>query len=86
MAPDAVLKRFLWLLKNTLNRVTSQMARAGLGPSPVRHVGRKSSRSYETPVILAEVPQGFIAELTYGDKTDWYRVASTRIALTTNAE
>jgi hypothetical protein len=28
---------------------------------------------YETPVILAEVPDGFVAELTYGPDVDWYR-------------
>jgi hypothetical protein len=32
-----------------------------------------SGRTYETPVILAQVPEGFIAELSYGDKVDWYR-------------
>jgi deazaflavin-dependent oxidoreductase (nitroreductase family) len=66
--------RFLWLLNNTLNRVTSQIARSGHGPfSLIRHVGRKSGRTYETPLILAEAPEGFIAELTYGDKVNWYR-------------
>jgi hypothetical protein len=60
-------QRFLWLLKHTLNRVTTRLARAGWGPfSLIRHVGRSSGRTYETPVILAEVPEGFIAELTYG--------------------
>jgi deazaflavin-dependent oxidoreductase (nitroreductase family) len=67
-------ERGLWLLKNTLNRVTGPMARAGIGPfSLVRHVGRTSGRSYETPVILARDPEGFIAELTYGDRVNWYR-------------
>jgi deazaflavin-dependent oxidoreductase (nitroreductase family) len=62
------------VLKNTLNRLTSQMARAGVGPfSLIRHVGRTSGRTYETPVILVRVPEGFIAELTYGDRVDWYR-------------
>jgi deazaflavin-dependent oxidoreductase (nitroreductase family) len=66
--------RFLWLLKNTLNRFTIRIARSGRGPfSIVCHVGRKSGRAYETPVILAQVPEGFIAELTYGDTVDWYR-------------
>ncbi|GAW48006.1 putative uncharacterized protein [Nocardioides sp. PD653] len=50
------------------------MARAGLGPfSLIRHVGRKSGRVYETPVILARDVDGFVAELTYGDKVNWYR-------------
>src|SRR5262249_34499880 len=71
---NIVRKRFLWVLKNTLNRVTTQMARNGLGPfSLIHHVGRRSGRDYETPVILAKVPEGFIAELTYGDQVDWYR-------------
>lgn len=67
-------RRFLWLLDETLNRVTARLARAGRGPfSLIRHVGRRSGRIYETPVILAKVPEGFIAELTYGDKVNWYR-------------
>lgn len=67
-------RRFLWLLKHTLNRVTSRMARSGHGPfALIRHVGRKSGRTYETPVILATVPEGFVAELTYGEDVNWYR-------------
>jgi hypothetical protein len=60
-----IRRRFFWLLKNTLNRLTSRLARAGYGPfSLIRHVGRKSGRTYETPVMLVQVPEGFIAELT----------------------
>jgi deazaflavin-dependent oxidoreductase (nitroreductase family) len=70
----ALKKRFSWLLKNTLNRLTTRVARSGHGPfSLIRHVGRTSGRTYETPVILVRVPEGFIAELTFGDKVDWYR-------------
>ena len=65
---------FLWLLKNTLNRWTTRSARSGRGPfSLVRHVGRKSGTVYETPIIVAAVPEGFIAELTYGENVNWYR-------------
>jgi deazaflavin-dependent oxidoreductase (nitroreductase family) len=74
MAQHTTRTRFLWLLNNTLNRVTSETARFGHGPfSLIRHVGRKSGRIYETPVILAGVPEGFIAELTYGEDVNWYR-------------
>jgi len=74
MALRTTHSRFLWLLNNSLNRVTSQIARSGHGPfSLIRHVGRKSGRTFETPVILAEVPEGFIAELTYGENVNWYR-------------
>lgn len=65
---------FLWVLKNTLNRWTSRRARSGRGPfSLVRHVGRFSGTSYETPIIVAAVPDGFVAELTYGENVNWYR-------------
>lgn len=66
--------RFFWLLNHTLNRVTRGLARAKHGPfSLVRHVGRNSGRTYETPVILARAPEGFVAELTYGENVNWYR-------------
>jgi len=69
------LKRgFLRVLKHTLNPSTLAAARKGRGPfSLVRHVGRKSGRIYETPVILARADGGFVAELTYGPDVDWYR-------------
>ncbi len=74
MTPRTTRSRFLWLLNNTLNRATSRIARSGHGPfSLIRHVGRKSGRPYETPVIVARVPEGFIAELTYGENVNWYR-------------
>ncbi len=67
-------ERFLWTLKHTLNRLTARIARSRLGPfALVRHVGRRSGRSYETPLILARVPEGFVAELTYGPDVDWYK-------------
>jgi len=62
------------VLNNTLNRVTTPLARSGHGPfSLIRHVGRKSGHTYETPVILVKVAEGFVAELTYGEKVNWYR-------------
>jgi len=64
----------LWLVTHTVNRVTVRIARSGHGPfSLVRHVGRRSGRTYETPLILARVPDSFVAELTYGENVDWYR-------------
>ena len=76
MHRDEIRKRFLWVLNNTLNRVTVPLARSGHGPfSLIRHVGRRSGRTHETPVILVAVPEGFIAELTYGENVNWYRNA-----------
>jgi deazaflavin-dependent oxidoreductase (nitroreductase family) len=69
------LKRgFLGLVKNTINRVSVPLARSGHGPfAIVRNVGRRSGRMYETPLVVARVPGGFVIELTYGPDVDWYR-------------
>ena len=34
------------------------------------------------PVILAKAPEGFIAELTYGDEVNWYRNTEFRLLRT----
>ena len=74
MAGRTIRKQYLWVLKNTLNRLTVPLATSRFGPfSLVRHVGRTSGKSYATPLILAVVPEGFVAELTYGENVDWYR-------------
>jgi deazaflavin-dependent oxidoreductase (nitroreductase family) len=65
---------FLRVLNRTLNPLTLRAARSGRGPfTLVRHVGRKSGRTYEAPIIVAERSDGFVAELTYGDGVNWYR-------------
>jgi deazaflavin-dependent oxidoreductase (nitroreductase family) len=74
MIESRLRRRYLWVLKNTLNRMTSRMARSGHGPfSLIRHKGRKTGKSYETPLILAAYEKDFIAELTYGPGVAWYR-------------
>jgi deazaflavin-dependent oxidoreductase (nitroreductase family) len=71
---DHLRRSWLWFIQRTLNRLTSRLARRGVGPfSLVRHVGRRSGRTFETPIIVARVSDGFIAELTYGEDVNWYR-------------
>jgi deazaflavin-dependent oxidoreductase (nitroreductase family) len=68
--------RSAWLaiIKRTINPIAIRAARRGSGPfSLVEHVGRKSGTSYETPLIVAPVDAGFVAELTYGPEVAWYR-------------
>lgn len=69
-----IKRAWLWTIKHTLNPLTLRMARQGFGPfSLVRHTGRRSGAVFETPLILARVPDGFVAELTYGTAVNWYR-------------
>lgn len=39
--------------------------------SVVRHTGRNSGRSYETPVVAVEHDDTFLIALPYGERTDW---------------
>jgi hypothetical protein len=64
----------LIVLKYTLNPLTRRLARSSFGPfSIVRHVGRRSGKRYETPIIIAPVNDGFVIELTYGPDVDWHK-------------
>jgi len=74
MAMGWFKRGWLTLIKHTLNPLTLRAARRGGGPfALIRHTGRKSGKVFETPVILARVPEGFVAELTYGPEVNWYR-------------
>lgn len=69
---------FLLLLKHTLNPLTRRLARSSLGPfSIIRHVGRRSGKLYETPIIVAPHRGGFVIELTYGPEVGARPVHST---------
>ena len=68
-------------LQSTLRRLTRaarplamrSAGKEGSGTSVVRHVGRRTGRAYETPVIAVEYDDGFLIALPYGDRTDWLR-------------
>ena len=66
--------RFLTFLKNDFNPLTRRIARGSHGPfAIVRHVGRRSGKPYETPIIVQPADDGFVIELTYGPEVDWYK-------------
>jgi deazaflavin-dependent oxidoreductase (nitroreductase family) len=43
----------------------------GSATSIVRHVGRRSGRTYETPVVAVKDEDRFFVALPYGQRTDW---------------
>jgi deazaflavin-dependent oxidoreductase (nitroreductase family) len=64
----------LIVLKYTLNPLTRRLARSSFGPfSIVQHIGRRSGKLYETPIIVGPVKDGFVIELTYGHDVDWHK-------------
>jgi deazaflavin-dependent oxidoreductase (nitroreductase family) len=59
--------------KHVLNRLTLKFAGSAHSPiSVIHHVGRRSGRPYQTPVIVEPLADGFIFALTYGPEVDWY--------------
>ncbi len=39
----------------------------------VHHVGRRSGKTYETPIMVESAGEDFLIALTYGPHVDWYR-------------
>ena len=69
-----IRNRFLIILNHTLNPFTRQLSRARFGPfAVVRHVGRRSGKPYETPIMVCPMSDGFVIELTYGSNVDWHK-------------
>jgi deazaflavin-dependent oxidoreductase (nitroreductase family) len=56
-----------------LNRVVRHVAPWLPGLALVVHRGRRSGRTYRTPVNVFGTADGFIMALTYGPDTDWVR-------------
>ena len=65
MTQSRAKRIFLRILTRTVNPLALAAARSGRGPfATLRHVGRRSGRTYETPLILARVTGGFVAAAT----------------------
>ncbi len=47
--------------------------REGTATSVIRHVGRRSGRIYQTPVVVARHDDSFLIALPYGERTDWLK-------------
>jgi deazaflavin-dependent oxidoreductase (nitroreductase family) len=43
----------------------------------IRHRGRRSGKSYRTPVVVAATEQGLVVPMPWGENTDWYRNVRT---------
>jgi deazaflavin-dependent oxidoreductase (nitroreductase family) len=59
--------------RRVTNHVTRPLARRLPGFGVVVHTGRKSHRTYSTPVNVFPATGGFVIALTYGVESDWVR-------------
>ena len=56
--------------------------------SVVRHIGRRTGRTYETPVVAVEHEDSVLIALPYGERTDWMKnvLASGRATIVSNGQ
>lgn len=67
-------KRLRTFVKHFVNPVLRNLARTSHGPfALLRHVGRRSRKTYEIPIMVWKVEDGFVIVLTYGRHVDWLR-------------
>jgi deazaflavin-dependent oxidoreductase (nitroreductase family) len=59
--------------RRVTNRVTGRFATWAPGFGVVVHRGRRSGRTYRTPVNVFTTPDGYMVALTYGTESDWVR-------------
>jgi deazaflavin-dependent oxidoreductase (nitroreductase family) len=65
------------VMRRVNRAVTNRLMRPIAGVVPplavMHHVGRKSGRAYDTPVLAFPVAEGYVTPLPYGTDTDWCR-------------
>ncbi len=67
-------KRRRAFVKRFVNPVLRNAAHSSRGPfALLRHVGRRSGKSYEIPIMVWLVKDCFVIALTYGPNVDWLR-------------
>jgi deazaflavin-dependent oxidoreductase (nitroreductase family) len=70
----ALPKQIRTFNKHVLNPVLGRIARSSHGAfAIIRHVGRRSGKTYETTIMVFPAAGGFVLALTYGKDVDWYR-------------
>lgn len=75
--------------KCVLNRAMLHLAgRKHWYAAVIRHSGRRSAKSYATPVVADRVTDGFIVPLPYGTSVDWLcnMQAAGRASVTVNGK
>lgn len=59
--------------RRVTNKVLGRIAPIVPGFAMIEHVGRKSGKTYHTPINLFHTDGGYVAALTYGPGADWVR-------------
>lgn len=69
-----VIRPLVWFSRRFINpRQMRTAGRPGAYASIIRHRGRRSGRTYETPVGAVPTDDGFVIALPYGTRAQWLR-------------
>ncbi len=68
-------------IQNAMRQLTRAMrplalrsaGKEGAANSVISHVGRRSGRVYQTPVVAVAHDDSFLIALPYGERTDWLK-------------
>ena len=67
-------RRLRVFVKHFVNPLLRNLAYLPRGPfALLRHVGQRSGKTYEIPMMVWPVKDGFMIVLTYGAHVDWLR-------------
>jgi deazaflavin-dependent oxidoreductase (nitroreductase family) len=69
VAPRAVAR----FNKRVTNKVFGTVAPFAPGFGMLVHTGRKSGRTFRTPINIIRTEEGYVIALTYGPQSDWVR-------------
>lgn len=62
-----------WLTRRLNPFILTQAGRRASTFAVIHHCGRRSGRTYTTPVSARQTPDGFIIPLTFGEGADWFQ-------------
>lgn len=69
-----VIRPILWFSRRVVNpRQMRTAGQPGAYASIIRHRGRRSGRTYQTPVGAVPTDDGFVIALPYGTRAQWLR-------------
>ena len=71
-------KRLRVFVKHVINPILRNLTHSSRGHfALLYHVGRRSGKTYESPIMAFNARDGFVIVLTYGPDVDWLRNLQT---------
>jgi deazaflavin-dependent oxidoreductase (nitroreductase family) len=59
--------------RRVTNPLLGGLSKRAPGMATILHRGRKSGKTYQTPMMIFDTDDGWVMALTYGSKVDWVR-------------